>query len=55
MTENDLERHPEWPKDQFHPAYDSFTAWLDSEAPAKAAEVKKRNQPRYKRTVRRTT
>lgn len=54
MTENDLDRHHGWPQDQFHPAYESFKDWLDSEAPAQIAKAKKRNTPRFRLITRRT-
>lgn len=34
------------PADRFHPDYDSFTDWLDAEAPADYT-VKLHNAPRY--------
>jgi len=46
-------RQQAWPADRFHPVFESFTDWLNDEAPdEKDQQHKRRNQPRY-RPVRR--
>ncbi len=40
-------RHDGWPPGQFHPVYDSFKDWLDSEAPVISKPAKRHNAPRF--------
>jgi hypothetical protein len=47
----EVDRTEHWPKNQWHPAYDSIKEWLDGEAPEtipveKSAKAK--NRPRFR-------
>lgn len=53
----DRTEHDGWPRNQWHPVYDSIREWLENEAPVASPLVvdalsKKRNRPRF-RLVRR--
>lgn len=40
-------RQQAWPRDKFHPLYESFTAWLDAEAPV-TEDTRNQSDHRYR-------
>lgn len=49
-THEEKQAQAAWPRNQFHPAYESFTQWLDAEAPPiTPPEAKFGNRPRYRK------
>lgn len=44
---NQVDHYEREPRDRWHPEFDSFTDWLDTEAPEKPGNVKAHNQPRH--------
>lgn len=52
MTDNS--RDQSWPRNQFHPVYESFAEWLDAEAPARPSipDTPRRGKRRKRRKAR---